>query len=292
MTDRAAIIQRALELEHQHKDDDGWLGFEWSDIKAHARDLNNLVVDGLLEIAYRSRTCTHYRLSKDNARILEELGIVPESEREIPPDLFSVIEGCDDAKRLVTLALCAPRPVHVLLHGPYATAKTMFLSELARLPDARYALGGTSTRAGVIDYVLQSRPRYLIIDELDKMDMRDFSALLSLMETGTLARLKHKATELEHLVCWVFAGANNMHRIPGELKSRFLKIEMHEYTDAEYQDVVRAVLIKREKIDPEIASYISRVLTGKTKDVRDAVRIARMASSIQEVDSLVRSIFK
>jgi hypothetical protein len=66
---------------------------------------------------------------------------------------------------------------------------------------------------------------------------------------------------------------------------------MTEYTDQEFERVARAVLIKRENVDPEIASYIANLLTGKTKDARDAVRVARMASSKQEVDEVVGRIF-
>jgi len=289
--DIPTILENALKQEELHSGEKNWEGFEWTDVGARTQDLNELVRQGFLIRTYHSRNYDNYRLVNDKDKILAALGMGTHDDQEIPSDLFSVIEGCDDAKRVISMALCAVKPVHVLIHGPYATAKTMFLSELARLPSARYALGGTSTRAGVIGYVLQARPRYLIIDELDKMDMRDFSALLSLMETGMLARLQHGASELEHLVCWVFAGANNLQHIPGELKSRFLKVAMTEYTDSEYIQVVRSVLIKRENIDAGLASYIANKLTGKTKDVRDAVRIARMASSVAEVDELVRSIF-
>lgn len=291
MSGRVQVIERALELERKHKNDPGWPGWEWHEVQAQTRLLNQMVAEGILKITYNSRQYTNYRLADDLDRVLDALGIIAEQEIEIPSDLFAVIEGCNSAKRLLKMAISASKPVHALLYGPYATAKTMFLSELARLPNARYALGGTSTRAGVVDYVLASRPRYLIIDELDKMDARDFSALLSLMETGVLSRMKHRATELEYLVCWVFAGANSLHRIPGELRSRFLKIEMSEYTDQEFRKVVAAVLIKRESIDAELAYHIADKLVGKTKDVRDAVRIARMASGVQEVDELVRSIF-
>jgi len=68
----------------------------------------------------------------------------------VPTDLFSVIVGFEDVKAVVRRSLEAERPVHVLLVGPPSTAKSLFLMELSRLPNARYALGGgRSSRAGV-----------------------------------------------------------------------------------------------------------------------------------------------
>lgn len=46
-----------------------------------------------------------------------------------------------------------------------------------------------------MDFILEHRPRYLIIDELEKMDMKDYSALLSLMAEGKVTRLKKGMTE-------------------------------------------------------------------------------------------------
>ncbi|MBN1191075.1 MAG: hypothetical protein JXA46_15065 [Dehalococcoidales bacterium] len=67
--------------------------------------------------------------------------------------------------------------------------------ELERLPRIRYALGGTSSKAGIVDFIIEQQPRYLIIDKLEKMDMKDFSALLSLMADGVVTRLKKGMTE-------------------------------------------------------------------------------------------------
>ncbi len=73
--------------------------------------------------------------------------------------------------------------------GPPATAKSLFLEALGQLPGAQYALGGSSSRAGIADFLINFQPRFLIIDELDKMKREDFSVLLSLMQSGVVARL-------------------------------------------------------------------------------------------------------
>lgn len=84
----------------------------------------------------------------------------------IPEDMFDVVVGHEKLKKLFTLSLQAPEPVHILLAGPPATAKSIFLMELERLPRSRYALGGTSSKAGIVDFIIEQQPRYLILDEL------------------------------------------------------------------------------------------------------------------------------
>ncbi|KKK83812.1 hypothetical protein LCGC14_2789610, partial [marine sediment metagenome] len=142
-------------------------------------------------------------------------------EGDIPNDLFDFILGHDPIKDLLWRSINSERPVHVLLVGPPATAKSMFLGELARLPFSRFALGGSTRKGGLEDYLLEFRPRYLIIDEIDKMDMRDQSVLLSLMESGVVARLKKRMREMEKMTTWIFGGANRDANMWPELKSRF-----------------------------------------------------------------------
>lgn len=276
------ILARALELEEQNKDNPNWLGFEAHEVPAHPSALAKLVYEGILYYGHRSRKYTHYRVNRDFIR-----ETLDETALEIPDDLFDIIEGYDDLKNILRLSLESSRPVHVLLYGPPATAKTLFLSELARLDGARYALGGTSTRAGIVDFILESRPRFLIIDELEKMDSRDYSSLLSLMETGYVSRLHKSAKESTKIRTWVFAGANNINKLPQELLSRFMRVHIKAYSEEDFKRVAYSVLTKREGTDPEIAGYIINKLSGVTKDVRDAVRVARLARSMDEVDSIL-----
>ena len=69
-------------------------------------------------------------------------------EREMPDDLFGSIVGYPDVKTLVRCALEAEKPAHLLLSGPPALAKTIFLLELRWLPQSYYALATTLTAAG------------------------------------------------------------------------------------------------------------------------------------------------
>jgi len=217
-----------------------------------------------------------------------------DTDVEIPDDLFDVIVGYHGLKELFLRSLRAEDPVHILLVGPPATAKSVFLTELEHLPRSRYALGGTSSRAGIVDFMLRHRPRYLLIDELDKMNMSDYSALLSLMETGQVTRLKKGMTDTIRLKTWVFAAVNRDDKLPVELKSRFLPYHVREYGKQEFKEVARNVLVKREHMGEDTAVSIAEKVAEYSRDVRDAMKIARLYGSkgrSMSMDELVRLAF-
>ena len=99
-------------------------------------------------------------------------------------ELFSTIVGYNDVKKIFGLSISSQKPVHILLVGPPASAKTLFMLECMKLERSYFTIGSHSTRSGMLDYLFESRPRYLIVDEIEHMGIKDQTALLSLMETG------------------------------------------------------------------------------------------------------------
>ena len=60
----------------------------------------------------------------------------------------------------------------------------MFLTSLMHpLKNSYFTDDGSSTKAGMIEYIFGNRPRYLLIDEIDKTAPKDQAFLLNLMET-------------------------------------------------------------------------------------------------------------
>jgi len=297
------VAERALQIEDEEEakrrenpEMYPWSGFEWTDIPAQTAVLNQFVIDELLVTGgprgtYRSRSTTAYKL-KDPELVrecLEKLDEIEEGaeEDDIPPDLFDFILGHDQVKDLLWKSINAERPVHILLIGHPATAKSMFLGELARLPFSRFALGGSTRKGGLEDYLLEFRPRYLIIDEIDKMDMRDMSVLLSLMESGVVARLKKRMREIEKITTTVYAAANRDNNIWPELKSRFFTVHLPEYSEADFIQVCRGVLVSREGVDSKLANCIVKSIASHTRDVREAVHLGRLCKTSEDVDKLV-----
>jgi Holliday junction DNA helicase RuvB len=210
---------------------------------------------------------------------------------KLPADLFDTIIGYEDVKDLYKQALKADKPFHILLVGPPASAKTVFLLEIERLPGSCYALGSSTSKSGLTEYLLNKEPRYLLIDEMDKMSTEDYGALLSLCETGDVIEIKYKREQRKKLNTWVFAAANAKSKIPKEVLSRFQTLIFPEYTREQFIEAVIGVLTKREKVSKSLAKYIAEQTFNKleSKDVRQAVRIARIAKSKKEVDETIKT---
>jgi holliday junction DNA helicase RuvB len=77
--------------------------------------------------------------------------------------LFDEIIGYDHIKKLFQMATTSSEPTHILLTGPPASAKTMFLlSLLNSLKNTYFIDGGNTTKAGIIDYLLANHPQCLL----------------------------------------------------------------------------------------------------------------------------------
>jgi Holliday junction DNA helicase RuvB len=278
-----------LEYEQTHDPKEFDLGWSWSDVRVPPATLNNLILKGLLEEKFHSNS---YRglllteLGREQAKQLVETTEVQERpERKsvtLPDDLFEGIIGHDDVKELLKASLLAEKSVHVLLAGPPALAKSLFLWDIEQVfgEQALWLIGSATSKAGLWDLVSEREPQVLLIDELDKMNAADTAALLSLMEGGRLVRAK-KGRSLDVTVpIKVIAATNQVVKLSPELKSRFAIRKLKAYDAAEYRMVVKGVLVRREDVNPDLAEEIAEKLERKSQDVRDAVRVARLSPQL------------
>jgi Holliday junction DNA helicase RuvB len=97
--------------------------------------------------------------------------------------LFKDIIGYNDVKRLLRMALDSYGQSHILLSGPPASAKTMFLESLSKLKSAYFVDGASTTKSGLIDCLFLNDPKYLLIDEIDKMSSKDQAMAISFQAT-------------------------------------------------------------------------------------------------------------
>jgi len=294
------IIKYEEEKEQEFKSNPIYQGLEtkpyWGllDIPASWHVVKKLLFAGVVE-----RPAKKWYLLKDREhikRVLEEYETLQKMEvegakeqvAEIPEDLFSVIVGYEDVKKLFRMSLKAEKPTHILLVGPPASAKTVFLLEIARLKGAFYLLGGSTTKVGLIDQLFTLRPDYVLLDEIDKMNKEDHTALLSLMETGIVKEVKHGKTREMVLPARVYAACNSEKNLSTELLSRFqYKIHFRPYTEEEFLEVSKRVLVQREEKDEELAEYISKKVASLSRDVRDSIGVARLANTKDDVDFLI-----
>ncbi len=264
----------------------GKLGWRSRDVGLWPGNLSKLRMAGFIEDTYESNSYHGYRLSQ-KARAMLAGGPAPapttlSQKLELPEDLFEDIIGHDDVKALLRASVTAEKPVHVLLAGPPALAKSLFLWDIERAlgEKAAWLVGSGASKAGVWDLVAEKQPGVLLIDELDKMNTADTAGLLTMMEGGRLVRVKKgRELNLEHEIR-VVAASNRLDMLSPELKSRFAIRRLAAYSRSDYLTVIKGVLVRREKASSELAEEIAQRLDGRSQDVRDAVRVARLAPGL------------
>ena len=223
-------------------------------------------------------------------KIDEALG--HESQPSIPPEekFFSNVVGYPDIKKLFMRSVVSREPVHILLTGPPACSKTVFLLEMLEGLDNAYFIDAIgASKAGMVNHLFESDTKYLLIDEIDKVKKSDQVALLNVMETGILSETKVKKTRQKKMTLWVFATSNEIENLSKPLRSRFMEIHLDEYTFDEFMEITRRILTKKFRLGAEISEKIGNSVWNQmqSKDIRDVLQIARLAKTLSDVDWLV-----
>jgi MoxR-like ATPase len=139
----------------------------------------------LFGITTRRATAEQKLYSRSNHKTLVTAMNYEKEEGETKDDFFDYIIGYNDVKKFLRMSISTEEPVHILLIGPPASAKTMFIkSMMMKLNNSYFTDGGNTTKAGMLEYIFDNKPKYLLIDEIDKMSTKDQTFLLNLMETG------------------------------------------------------------------------------------------------------------
>ena len=208
-------------------------------------------------------------------------------------DLFDNIIGYDDIKKLFFLSFESQRPIHILLVGPPASAKTLFMLGCMKLERSYFTLGTHSTKSGMLDYLFEKRPRYLIVDEIEHMSIRDQTVLLSLMETGIIAETKHMKTRNTQVKTWVFATTNEINHMLTPLLSRFMVLHFKQYKFENFLDI-SIHMLGQEGIAKDIANEVASQVwhNMRSKDIRDCIKIANLAKTKDDVIWIVETLLR
>lgn len=276
--------------------------FTWREARVLGRFLDKLLMDGILDYVeggrYRFRdpqavfqALVRYTAEQRRARETVDRGEPLQVPVGAPRDLFSELVGYETAKRITLMALSAPKVVHILYVGPPASGKSLFMEGVSTIPGAVYRFGDSVTKAGLRALLFTEKPPVLCIDEIDKMPDEESSALLEFMERQVVSQLNYRSNREESIVIRVFAAANRVERMRPELLSRFWKVQLSPYTYEEFVRVVTIHLSKRGHTD-QLASFIANGVAERTRDVRDAVRIADMTRSTSDAEFLISQLGK
>ncbi|MEM2233570.1 MAG: hypothetical protein QXP81_08545 [Nitrososphaerota archaeon] len=209
---------------------------------------------------------------------------------------FRMVEGLDDVKHVLEVAIRnqyetrvtgEDRRIHVLLAGPPGVSKSLLLIEAEKeIPEDRrvFVLGSQVSKAGLRERLL-SNPNidFVLVDELDKMSKEDYDVLLSLMETGRIAVLKHRMQADARIYATVLATANYLERIPVELLDRFWLLYVESYDSSDFVRVASRILRERGGLPEGDAEAISAECWRRGyRSIRDVARIANYAKGDPE----------
>jgi MoxR-like ATPase len=161
---------------------------------------------------------------------------------------------------------------------------------MPQLKNSCFADGANSTKAGMIDYLFEKRPRYLLLDEIDKMSDKDQAFLLNLMETGIVSETKHRKNRSAQMKVSVFATSNNIKKISAPLQSRFFIVNLEPYTYEQFIKTTEELLARR--LEEGLASIIAEAVWKKSQDIRDCVKIGAMAKSHSDMEFILSNFLK
>lgn len=206
----------------------------------------------------------------------------PHPEKEF----FSEIVGYSDIKKLLMKCILSDS-VHVILEGPPASAKSLFLYEMEKNLDRVYFVDCTNTTGpGLVDYLFRNDVKYLLLDEVEKMSYNDQNVLLNVLETGVLTSIKVKKTGSKKLDMSVYATTNNIDEISKPFRSRFLEFSLPPYTYNEFCDIAVKLTQQRDGHDRETAMKIADTVWNKlgSRDVRDIIQISKLTKSMGDIE--------
>jgi MoxR-like ATPase len=148
----------------------------------------------------------------------------------------------------------------------------------------------------LIDYLFEHpETRVICIDELDKLQKSDQTALLNLLESGILCSTKvRKTRSIKMDGVKVFATSNSVDGLVLALRSRFLELELPEYTWETFLEIAQRLLRKRYGLDEITSAKVAEVVWSslQTRDLRDALAIGKLAKSTEDVEFIAMTLQK
>jgi Holliday junction DNA helicase RuvB len=205
---------------------------------------------------------------------------------------FANIEGYDDIKNIITRVLYTKDNYNLLLIGPPASSKTLFLQGILDIRKDRVYFDATNTNR-ILGVLQERRPKISCIDELDKMSRQFQNQLLNFMESGRV-KVDHQKRQYDFEIkgAKVFASANDINRISKPLQSRFRKLFLSRYTEEQFLDVSEKVL---PKFSTSIARYIGANVFNQGGDIRDVISVGKLVKKSdwsEDVDGIINTLVK
>jgi MoxR-like ATPase len=211
--------------------------------------------------------------------------------------IFDDIIGYEDVKQIMKNMLSNQHPISILLDGSPGCGKSLFLKQIEKFYPGQtcYIDGSKATKAGIFGVLfddIDNALRYLLIDELDKLNTNDQESLLTLIEDGRIVQTQKNGTmEKQYDNLSVIAASNLKEDILEPLLTRFYKIKIKDYTEAQFKEIAASILPQYKLDQIVIEHIIESVWTRKKKpNIRDVKQLAKLCNnSIPMVDLLLEN---
>jgi MoxR-like ATPase len=152
-----------------------------------------------------------------------------------------------------------------------------------------FAEGAFTTKAGLQKFVSENQHKVIIIiDEIDKMPIKDQEGLLTMMERGSFTSTKVRNTKTVKADIVIFATSNSTQRLSKPLLSRFTVFEIPEYSYPEFEAI--SVRIIKKLPQNTIIQIASSVWKTGSRDIRDVLKIAKLCNPSDREEDISRLI--
>ena len=215
-----------------------------------------------------------------------------DTEEERALDMFKDVYGkqFDGIKVVLYSALVSDKPVNILLVGHPGCAKTLFLKIIMKVIGKDKCIfydGTNSTSAGLIEELDRKKEtvKVLTMDEIGKQKKNDLDSVRGLTNDGTVSKtLRNKEYNISLPNLKIFATSNDL-KLPKPIKSRFLILEIPEYTNEEFVECVTYCL--RDRFKPDVAEVIAQtLLKNGLKDVRKAINFSGIITKENDYNAI------
>jgi MoxR-like ATPase len=210
-----------------------------------------------------------------------------------PTGSFDGIRGYEDLKEIIKRVLCSENSYNLLLVGPPASSKTLFLQSILDIRNGNGKDGVYFDATNTTDVLEEKRPKIICIDELDKMSRPFQNQLLNFLESGHV-KVDQQRRRHDFVIkgAKVFASANDIDTLSKPLASRFRKLFLQRYTEEAFLDVSEKVL---PKTSGAVARYIGSIVWRHHGDIRDVVSIGKLVrknDGPEEVEEILATMIK
>ena len=90
----------------------------------------------------------------------------------------------------------------------------------------------------------------------------------------------------------LFATSNNVEKIITPLQSRFFIVKLQDYTYKQFYGItVRLLTSNHYNVDEEIAKATADAVWKTSRNIRESIRIAKIAKTVEDVDLLANTFF-